>query len=290
MNVITAIDECREQVTSRQARDQRVGLVPTMGALHDGHLSLVRAAKARCPFVVVTIFVNPTQFGPNEDFKAYPRPLEDDLAKCRSAGVDAVFAPGVEVMYGADTRTTVHVAKLNDGLCGPFRPGHFDGVATVVAKLFHIAPADTAFFGEKDYQQLMVIRQMVADLNFPIEVVGCPTLREPDGLAMSSRNAYLSPSERAQAMSISQALFAARDAVATGNKDAKAISQSARRALVDAGIRSIDYVALVDAETLEALTVIDRPARLCVAARIGKTRLIDNMALSERELSADRTD
>lgn len=279
MNLMTTIEECRGAVQRAKGAGKVVGMVPTMGALHEGHLSLVRAAMERCPFVVVTIFVNPTQFGPNEDFNAYPRPLEDDLAKCRGAGVDAVFAPSVEVMYGTDTRTTVHVTKLTDGLCGPFRPGHFDGVATVVAKLFHIAPADAAFFGEKDYQQLMVIRQMVADLNFPIEIVSCPTLREPDGLAMSSRNAYLSPPERAQAVSISQALFAARDAVAAGNNDANAIAQSARQALVEAGIRSIDYVEVVDAATLEAIAIIDRPARMCVAARIGKTRLIDNLTL-----------
>ncbi len=279
MNLLTTIEECRSAVRRAQQGDQVVGLVPTMGALHEGHLSLVRAARARCPFVVVTIFVNPTQFGPNEDFKAYPRPMEDDLAKCRGAGVDAVFAPSVEVMYGTDTRTSVHVAKLTDGLCGPFRPGHFNGVATVVAKLFHIAPADAAFFGEKDYQQLMVIRQMVADLNLSIEIVGCPTLREPDGLAMSSRNAYLSTAERAQAVSISQALFAARYAVAAGNNDAKAIAQSARQRLVEGGITSIDYVEIVKAVSLEPIAVVDGLARMCIAVRIGKTRLIDNIDL-----------
>ena len=288
MKVIATIDECRSAVRQAQQSGMVVGLVPTMGALHEGHLSLVRAAKARCGWIMVTIFVNPTQFGPNEDFKAYPRPLDDDLAKCRSVGVDAVFAPSVKVMYGADSRTTVRVGRLTDGLCGPHRPGHFDGVATVVAKLFHIALADAAFFGEKDYQQLMVIRQMVADLNSPIEVVGCPTLREPDGLAMSSRNAYLSPAERTQAVSISRALFQARDAVATGNTDAKAIIQSARSTIVAAGITSIDYVEVVDANTLELLTKLDRPARLCIAVRIGKTRLIDNMELAFDGRAADK--
>lgn len=283
MKILTTIDDCRAAVREAQRSGLVVGLVPTMGALHDGHMSLVRAAKARCGWIVATIFVNPMQFGPHEDFAAYPRPLDADLAQCRSAGVNAVFAPSVEVMYGADTRTIVQVSKLTDGLCGPFRPGHFDGVATVVAKLFHIAPADLAFFGEKDYQQLMVIRQMAADLNFPIEIVGCPTLREPDGLAMSSRNAYLSPPERAQAVSISRALFEARNAVAAGNNDAKAIAHSTRQALVEAGIRSIDYVEVVDSKTLDPARVIDHSARLCVAARIGKTRLIDNLALWGRE-------
>jgi pantoate--beta-alanine ligase len=279
MKVITTIEACRGCVREVQRSGMVVGLVPTMGALHEGHLSLVRAAKARCDRTVVTIFVNPRQFGPNEDFTAYPRPLEDDLAKCRNAGVDAVFAPSVEVMYGADTRTTVRVAKLTDGLCGPHRPGHFDGVATVVAKLFHIAPADAAFFGEKDYQQLMVIRQMAADLNFPMEIVGCPTLREPDGLAMSSRNAYLSPSERAQATAISRALFAARDAVTKGNRDGEDIAEAARRVISEAGIRAIDYVEVVDAQTLARMETIDRRARICVAASVGSTRLIDNVAL-----------
>jgi pantoate--beta-alanine ligase len=287
MKVITTIDECRGAVRQAQQSGMAVGLVPTMGALHEGHLSLVRTAKARCGWVMVTIFVNPTQFGPNEDFKSYPRPLEDDLAMCRSAGVDAVFAPSVEVMYASDTHTTVHVAKLTDGLCGPHRPGHFDGVATVVAKLFHIAPADAAFFGEKDYQQLSVIRQMARDLNLAIEIVSCPTLREQDGLAMSSRNVYLSPTERAQAVAISRALFQSRDAAAAGNTDANTIAQSARRAIVAAGIRSIDYVEVVDVVTLEPLITLDRIARLCIAVRVGRTRLIDNVALEEGNLSAD---
>lgn len=287
MNVLTTIEQCRGAVRQAQQAGKVIGLVPTMGALHEGHLSLVRAARSRCDFVVVTIFVNPTQFGPNEDFTAYPRPLDDDLAKCRGAGVDAVFAPSVEVMYGADAKTTVHVEGLTEGLCGPFRPGHFDGVATVVAKLFQIAPADAAFFGEKDYQQLMVIRRMAADLNIPIEIIACPTLRASDGLAMSSRNAYLSLAEREQAVAFSWALFQARDAVAAGNTDAKAIQERARRTMVEAGITSIDYVDVVDSLTLEPLTKLDRPARLCVAARVGRTRLIDNVHLGIKEPAAD---
>ncbi|UCE61723.1 MAG: pantoate--beta-alanine ligase, partial [Phycisphaerales bacterium] len=191
MDVFTDIDACRSAVRDLHRGGVTVGLVPTMGALHEGHLSLIRTAHRRCDAVTVTIFVNPTQFGPNEDFRAYPRVLDSDLAACEAEGVDIVFTPDVEAMYPSDAHTTIHVDQLTDVLCGPCRPGHFDGVATVVAKLFQIVPADFAFFGEKDYQQLAVIQQMARDLNIPIEVVACPTVREPDGLAMSSRNAYL---------------------------------------------------------------------------------------------------
>lgn len=279
MNVYSTIEACRSAVRKGQQDGAVVGLVPTMGALHEGHLSLVQAAKSQCDLVFVTIFVNPTQFGPKEDFQAYPRPMEDDLAKCCRFGVDAVFTPSIEEMYGHDAVTSVHVRRLTEGLCGPFRPGHFDGVATVVAKLFHIAPADMAFFGEKDYQQLMVIRRMVRDLNFPIEIVGCPTVREPDGLAMSSRNAYLSPAERTQALAISRALFDARKTVSAGNKDAKCIISTAQNFLIQNGITSIDYVEVVDAQSIEPLDLVNRPARMCIAVRIGRTRLIDNIAV-----------
>lgn len=279
MEILLTIEKSLKAVQEVRQRGTICGLVPTMGALHEGHMSLVRAAKERCGWVIVTIFVNPMQFGPNEDFTAYPRTLEDDLAKCREGGVDAVFTPSVEVMYGSGNLITVRVARLTDRLCGLHRPGHFDGVATVVAKLFHIAPAHAAFFGEKDYQQLMVIRRMVADLDFDIEVVGCPTLREPDGLAMSSRNIYLSSDQRQQALSISRALFDAQTAVQQGQRSALELSTSARQTLTEAGIKSIDYVDIVDTETLEPLVEIDRVARLCIAARVGKTRLIDNVAL-----------
>lgn len=279
MNILTTINECRSLVRSRQADGTTVGLVPTMGALHAGHLSLVHAAKARCGFVIVTIFVNPTQFGPNEDFAAYPRPLETDLAACRAAGVDAVFTPSVETMYPVGARTIVRVAGLSERLCGLFRPGHFEGVATVVSKLFHILPADTGFFGEKDYQQLTIIRRMVADLNIPIEIVGCPTLREADGLAMSSRNIYLSPAQRSQAVAISRGLFAARDMLASGTREAATLTTRCRGEMERAGIHSIDYIEVVDADTLEPLATVNRAGRLCVAARLGTTRLIDNITL-----------
>jgi pantoate--beta-alanine ligase len=279
MQVQQNIEACGQAVIAARKAGETVGLVPTMGALHEGHLSLIRAAKACCRRVAVTIFVNPIQFGPHEDFAAYPRPLEKDLELCRNADVDLVFTPSVETMYPAGARTSIHVAGLSDGLCGPFRPGHFDGVATVVAKLFNILPADAAFFGEKDYQQLQVIRRMVRDLNLPIEIVGCPTVREPDGLAMSSRNVYLNPEQRQQAVSLSRALFAATAEVRGGERDPGEITRRARASILAAGPATIEYLDVVDAESLALLTTIDRPARMCLAVRIGTCRLIDNVAL-----------
>lgn len=280
---IADLDACRRAVRAFQLGGESVGLVPTMGALHAGHLSLVRAARAKCRRVAVTIFVNPTQFAPHEDFSAYPRPLENDLDLCRAAGVDLVFTPSVEAMYPPGACTTIHVAGVSDGLCGPFRPGHFDGVATVVAKLFHLLPADVAFFGEKDYQQLQVIRRMVRDLNLPTEIVGCPTLREPDGLAMSSRNVYLTPEQRKQATSLSQALFAAVEEVRQGQRDAATITRRIRATIESASPAKIEYVDVVDAESLAVLKSIDRPARVCLAVRIGNCRLIDNVAIGSGE-------
>jgi len=280
MRVIPDITTCRDAVRAAQQAGNRVGLVPTMGALHDGHLSLVRAARAGCDMTAVTIFVNPTQFGPGEDLASYPRTLEKDLELCEQAGVDLVFTPEVETMYPGGTYTTVHVEKLTEGLCGAYRPRHFDGVTTVVAKLFQILPADAAYFGEKDYQQLVVIKQMVRDLNIPIEIVGCPTVRESDGLALSSRNAYLSSDERQQALSLSRALMAAREQVASGECDAMALTARIRRTIEDAGPAKIDYVAVVDPEDLTLLTEIERDARICLAVRIGNCRLIDNIGVS----------
>jgi len=279
MLVVTTVDKGREAVRDAQRLGRIVGLVPTMGALHEGHLSLVREARRRCQYVALTIFVNPAQFAGGEDYAVYPRPLEADLAACRTAGVDLVFAPEVGTMYGPDAKTTVRVASLTEVLCGPRRPGHFEGVTTVVTKLFNILPADLAFFGEKDYQQLTVIRRMVADLNLPIEVVGCPTVREPDGLAMSSRNSYLSAAHRRQASCLSRALFAARDAAAAGQRDVQKLVSAVRKTILDAGPADVEYVEIVDAATLQALAVIDRPARICLAVRIGPTRLIDNVAV-----------
>ncbi len=279
MDVLTENEPCRQAVRAIQRIGGTVALVPTMGALHDGHLSLIRAAKARCSHVAVTIFVNPTQFAPTDDFAAYPRPLQADLDACKRAGSDIVFVPTVEAMYPAGTKTTVHVSELTDVLCGPLRPGHFDGVATVVTKLFQILPADAAFFGEKDYQQLTVIRQMVRDLDIPIEIVGCPTVREPDGLAMSSRNAYLTPAQRNQATWLSRALFNAVDRIREGDRDVAALVARIREEIISAGPSRIEYIEIVDAATLDRLSTVDRPARICLAVRIGACRLIDNVAV-----------
>lgn len=279
MKVVSEINATRAAVREVQRGGGTVGLVPTMGALHEGHRSLVRAAREDTSAVAVTIFVNPTQFAPHEDFGAYPRTLDTDLAACAAEGVDLVFAPSTEVMYPGDEVTAVQVRKVTENLCGPLRPGHFNGVATVVLKLFNILPADRAYFGEKDYQQLVVIRRMVRDLNVPIEIIGCPTIREPDGLAMSSRNAYLSPAERKQAVSLNGALFSAVKRIHAGERNVAGITDRIRREILDAGPAEIEYVDVVDAETLELLKSVDRPARICLAVRIGRCRLIDNVAV-----------
>lgn len=279
MQIYTEPQEIRTAIREAQSSGRRVGLVPTMGALHEGHLSLVRAARAQCDLVALTIFVNPTQFAPGEDLDKYPRPLDADITACERAGVDWVFTPTVEAMYHPDASTTVHVSGLTEGLCGRSRPGHFDGVTTVVTKLFQMLPADVAYFGEKDYQQLMVIRRMVRDLDFPIEIVGCPIVREPDGLAMSSRNVYLSGSQRQCALSLSRALLAAQAQVAAGERDATTIVAGMRRRIEDAGVDAIDYIEIVDPNDLTPLTRIDGPARICLAARVGSCRLIDNIGV-----------
>ena len=279
MLVSAEIDECRRAVRQAHQDGQPVGLVPTMGALHEGHLSLIRAAKARCSTVAVTIFVNPTQFGPNDDLNEYPRTLEADLQACRAAGVDLVFAPKPATMYLPDEATTVHVRGLTESLCGRSRQPHFDGVATVVVKLFNILPATMAFFGEKDYQQLVVVKRAVRDLNIPIEIVACPTVREPDGLAFSSRNQHLLPDERKQATSLSRALFAAAKRISAGEQDTAGVVQGIRDEILRAGPAEIDYIDVVDAMTLAAMTIVDRPARICVAVRIGACRLIDNVGV-----------
>lgn len=282
MQVVRSIPEVRAHVAQARAAARRVAFVPTMGALHEGHLSLVREARRGDAYVVVSIFVNPTQFAPGEDFSRYPRDEARDLQFCRRERVDLVFAPSAETMYPPGALTTVHVSQLADTLCGPHRPGHFDGVATVVAKLLNIVRPDSACFGEKDYQQLMVIRRMVRDLDLPVEIVGCPTVREPDGLAMSSRNAYLSPAERTQALSLYRSLCEAKRRVAEGERDPAAIESLLRRTLLSAGPVAIDYASVVDAETLKPVKSVDRPVVAAVAARIGATRLIDNLRIDPR--------
>lgn len=256
-----------------------VGLVPTMGALHEGHRSLIRASRDRCESTAVTIFVNPTQFGPGEDFDDYPRALNTDLAVCEEEGVDIVFAPSVETMYPQGGRTTVHVSELTDGLCGTSRPGHFDGVTTVVAKLCNILPADLAFFGEKDYQQLVIVRRMARDLDMAIRIVGCPIVRERDGLALSSRNQYLTADGRRRATSLSRSLFAARNRIESGVRDAASILEGVREGLRAGGVDDIGYIDVVDSETLASLHHLVDRARICVAARIESCRLIDNVGV-----------
>ena len=256
-----------------------VGLAPTMGALHEGHLSLVRRAKRECDVAVATIFVNPTQFAPHEDFSRYPRTLDADLAALKAAHCDLVFVPSREEMYPPGASTLVEPPQVAQPLEGVCRPGHFRGVATVVLNLFQIIPADRAYFGQKDYQQALVIQRMVADLNVPLQVVVCPTVRELDGLAMSSRNRYLSPSERKQALALSRALNVVQDQFARGERDAAALKAQMLRVLEDAGIEQIDYATIADAETLAEVTRLSGPAAALIAAYVGSTRLIDNCLL-----------
>ena len=259
-----------------RARGERIAFVPTMGALHAGHVALLEEGRRRGDKLVLSIFVNPTQFGPNEDLGRYPRDLPSDLAQAAGAGTDVAFVPEPIDIYPPSFQTTIEVRDLARGLDGVFRPGHFAGVATVVAKLFNIVQPDVAIFGQKDFQQLAIVRRLVADLALGIEIVGLPTVREPDGLAMSSRNAYLSQTERTRALSLSRALFAARDRASAGEREARQLVEGARSAL---DVDRLDYLELCDAATLTTLVQIDRPAVLLVAAFIGRTRLIDNIQI-----------
>jgi pantoate--beta-alanine ligase len=271
-------EEIRQLVLEARREGKRIALVPTMGALHEGHLSLVRAAQARADLVVVSIFVNPTQFGPNEDFEAYPRDLARDLALLSAEGVDAAFTPGTEAMYAPDAQVTVDPGPLGDVWEGASRPGHFRGVCTIVAKLFALVAPDLAFFGEKDYQQLVIVKRMVADLDFPVKVVGCPIVREYDGLAMSSRNAYLSAEERAAATVLYRALREAETLVCGGETSVEYVEQAMRDTVEAEPLASLDYAALVDPHTLVRASGAGG-ARAIIAARVGATRLIDNMAM-----------
>ncbi len=274
--VARSVAELRRIVAEWRAAGHKVALVPTMGALHDGHLALVREAQRHADKVVVSIFVNPIQFGPNEDFDAYPRTLDADRAALATVGAALVYAPTVGEMYPEGFATTISVTGVSEGLCGATRPGHFSGVATVVTKLLLQAQPDAACFGEKDYQQLQVIRRFVRDLDIPVEIVGVPTVREADGLARSSRNAYLSVEERAAAPALHRTLSDTAAAIRAGAAVDAAL-EAGRRAILAAGFVSVDYLELRAAEGLAPLAALDRPARLLVAARIGKTRLIDNI-------------
>jgi pantoate--beta-alanine ligase len=272
--------DVRARCTEARAGGLTVGFVPTMGALHEGHLALVRLARQKASFVVASIFVNPTQFGPREDLSRYPRDLPGDVRKLESVGVDLVFAPEVGEMYAPGEQTRVRVGSLAEPLCGAIRPGHFEGVATVVAKLFAIVGPCAAVFGRKDYQQLLVIRRMTRDLLFPVEIVAHPIVREADGLAMSSRNAYLSADERVRALAIVRGLDTAARLFAGGERSVPELERAAR-APIERVASSIDYVEVRDRDSLDALVELSGPAVLAVACRVGSTRLIDNLVLGE---------
>jgi pantoate--beta-alanine ligase len=275
MLVVHDPGEFRDACERARASGLRVGLVPTMGALHDGHMHLVERARSRASFVALTIFVNPLQFGPNEDFSRYPRTLEADLARCAATGVDLVFAPAKDAMYPAGFSSHVDVVGLTDVLEGAHRPGHFRGVCTVVTKLFQLTGPSVAVFGRKDYQQYRVLERMARDLDMPIDVVGIATVREPDGLALSSRNRYLSPEDRTRALAIARGLRAATDAFMAGERDGSVLASLVRAPIAEA-FDSIDYVEICDPETLQPLATGAANAMAIVAARIGTTRLIDN--------------
>ncbi len=279
MRIVTSPDEMRRLVKETRSRGESVGLVPTMGFFHEGHLSLMRAAARDNRHVVVSLFVNPTQFGPSEDLEAYPRDLERDARMAEKAGVGCIFHPRAEDMYPQPYLTYIEVEGISSALCGAARPGHFRGVATVVAKLFHIIPADRAYFGMKDAQQLKIIRRMVEDLNFDIEIVACPTVRESDGLAMSSRNTYLEPEERKAAGALYRSLTLAAKKVEEGERDARKVIAALRELLDGEPLVHPEYVEAVDWRSLEPLERLRGEVLIALAARVGRARLIDNVLL-----------
>jgi len=279
MKVSQTINSVRENIKEARKQGKAIGLVPTMGALHAGHISLVEAAKKKCDYVAVSIFVNPTQFGPSEDFEKYPRPIEDDLQKCEKAGVDLVFHPSANEMYPEKVITWVNVEKITDHLCGLSRPGHFRGVTTVCAKLFNIVTPDMAFFGQKDAQQSIVIKRMVADLNMPLDIVVCPIFREKNGLAMSSRNKYLSERERDDASYIYKSLQKCKEMVDSGCRNTETIINEMRSILEQKESIKIEYISIVDEKTLENIDCVCGKSLAAIAVKIGSTRLIDNFLL-----------
>lgn len=280
MEVVETLNSMKQSVYSFKRDGKRIGFVPTMGYLHQGHTSLIKRAREENDIVVVSIFVNPLQFGENEDFDRYPRDFERDRSLCRENSVDVIFYPPYKDMYPDGFKTYVEVKELSDVLCGKYRPGHFRGVATVVAKLFNIVQPDRAYFGRKDYQQLKIIQRMVEDLNFPVEIVGCETVREPDGLAMSSRNKYLSPEERESAIYISKALFRVKDAFDKNTKDVKDLVNIGLEVLRQAPlVKQIQYFEVVDGESLKPKDYANKGDIVATAVIIGNTRLIDNVEL-----------
>ena len=284
MEITKTIKQTRQSITNARANGKRIGLVPTMGALHDGHISLIEAAAQNCDYVVVTIFVNPTQFGPTEDLDQYPRDLAGDLEKCKNAHADLVFAPSVEEMYPAKNSTWVDVDQLTNNLCGANRPGHFRGVTTVCTKLFNIVCPDIAFFGQKDAQQVAVIKQMVKDLNMPLEIQPCPIIREPDGLAMSSRNQYLSDQHRKEALLLSKSLNKCLDFIKSGERNCDILANTIKSVLSRSESVEIEYISLVDMDSLQDIAQITDSCLIAIAARLGNTRLIDNMIVDLNKL------
>jgi pantoate--beta-alanine ligase len=274
MEIVKTIEAMRSAYHGK-----RLGFVPTMGALHEGHLSLVRAAKAQCDVVTASIFVNPTQFGPNEDFAKYPRSFDRDCALLEKEGVDMLFAPSVEKMYPTGAVTYVTVEEMSGRLCGKSRPGHFRGVTTIVAKLFHAVEPDIAFFGQKDAAQVAIIRRMVRDLNFPIEIVACPIVREPDGLAMSSRNAYLNPQQRKSALVLYRLLMRVQELYRRGERNAHKLIEAGQEVFAKESLARLDYLEIVDPNTLDPVAQINSRALVAVAAFLQSTRLIDNVVL-----------
>ncbi len=282
MQTATNITELRSMIKALRQTASTVGFVPTMGALHEGHLSLVRQSRAECPATLVSIFVNPTQFGPDEDLAAYPRTIEEDLRLLDELGVDLVYLPSEAEMYPPGFSTYIQPPAVADGLEGEHRPGHFRGVATVVLKLFQVTGADVAYFGQKDYQQSLVIRHMVRDLNLPVDIRVCPIVRDTDGLALSSRNVYLSDEQRTIALSLYHTLSAARELVLEGCRDGQVVMEQMRKSLMDAGVTRIEYAVVADAESLEIQdNLVAPPAVLLIAAYVGSTRLIDNLLLED---------
>lgn len=279
MKLIHNPDEMRGASRAARVRGARVGLVPTMGALHEGHLSLVRAAREWCDFVAASIFVNPTQFGPNEDFSKYPRNLDRDCQMLEKEGLDVLFAPNADEMYPAGSVTWVEVEKMSERLCGKSRPGHFRGVTTVVAKLFNIVEPDAAFFGQKDAAQVAIIKRMVRDLNMAVEIQVCPIIREADGLAMSSRNAYLNSQERKSALVLYRSMLTAKNRFDAGERDASTLIDSAKAEFARNPEVRLDYFEIVDPDTLDPEPAINKRVLIAVAAFVGNTRLLDNILL-----------